>query len=451
MSIIVGVYSYYIDGKENSDRHAILNKTLGWIIGITLINFNNWLILIGGLMILTIVLKVKESEWVFLVLINILGIIIMINSKEILSFYLSIEIQSLSTVLLISYKYKKEGKRIEATLKYFFLSGLNSCIILLGLIQIWMNTGLDNWIELEIYLDIEKWETIGFKVLIFGLFFKLGAAPLHYWIVDVYEAAQKWIVKFLATIPKVAVIQFLSMRMMILYAHWNVIYGQTFYWIGMIISLWSSVIGAIQGLNQRNLWRLMGYSTIMNNGFIILGIYCFNWVNNLNNEILTLYMGVYAITIIGIFYILMWYNIEKLEDLLRLNTYREIEKITLTILLFSLIGIPPLLGFFSKALIMVTAIESNMYWFLCWILVTSVISSYYYLRIIEQLTLDNRGWTEFNKFSSLKKGGILKLGKQEKWTIKILMSQIRLKNKYELEVIWLSQILFFTIFGWILI
>jgi hypothetical protein len=100
---------------------------------------------------------------------------------------------------------------------------------------------------------------------------------------------------------------------------------------------------------------------------------------------------------------------------------------------------------------MVTAIESNMYWFLCWILVTSVISSYYYLRIIEQLTLDNRGWTEFNKFSSLKKGGILKLGKQEKWTIKILMSQIRLKNKYELEVIWLSQILFFTIFGWILI
>jgi|TARA_B100001093_G_C26820991_1_gene1011872 NADH-quinone oxidoreductase subunit N len=311
----------------------------------------------------------------------------MISANDLILFYLGLELQSLSLYILASLD-RDNLKSNESGLKYFILSSLASGLLLYGCSLLYGFSGSTNFDLIKMNTNTENVGTVFAMVFILvGLAFKVSAVPFHMWTPDVYEGAPSSVTSFFAIVPKIAGIAVFIRFMQIPF---NQIADQ---WqpILIFISLASMILGAVAAIGQSNIKRLIAYSSIGHMGFALAGIST-NTISGYNSSIT--YITIYIIMNIGIFACIFLMKrdgkyCENLNDLSGISTSHPILSVSLLIILFSLAGIPPLAGFFAKFYIFMAVIESEMYTLAIIGLLSTVISAFYYLRIIKIIYFDD--------------------------------------------------------------
>jgi len=386
--------------------------------------------------------RIKYS---IIVLISTLGSLLLISSSNLITLYLSLELQSFGVYILASL-YRHSELAISAGLKYFLLGSLASCIILLGCGLIYSFTGLtnlDSIYSMISVIDNNNNILLGFSlglILIFiGLLFKIAAAPLHNWAPDVYADSATIITTWLTIMPKISIllVLFEIQTHINLIENINIIlelnplnniinndtlsFNNSYLWsknLLLISSLLSLLIGTILGLAQTKIKRLLAYSTISHVGFILLAL-AINSEQSI--EALIFYIIQYTITNLNTFLIIILFGYiikNSFRDLIQsimvedetgtendINYISELKgqfflnpvlSITLTICLFSMAGIPPLIGFFSKQFVLYSAIQNGYYFMSIIAIIVSIISASYYLKIIKILFTEEGNTSEYS-------------------------------------------------------
>jgi NADH-ubiquinone oxidoreductase chain 2 len=358
----------------------------------------------------------KIIEYPLILLFIISGAIFLISTNDLISIFLSIELQSYGLYLL-STIYRNSELSTTGGLIYFLLGGLSSCFILLGISLLYANSGTTNMDGLyiitsvsDINNNINSWYKpfyINFSLLIFsiGFLFKVSAAPFHFWSPDVYDAIPTIVTTFVAIIAKISI--FIFLLELVYYTSNYIVETQTFSWTyGLLVSsLLSLLIGTIVGLTQFRIKRLFAYSTISHVGFVLLALS----ISSIEStQAFIFYLMQYSISNLNAFIILvtigfsLYYYVndnkeyKELQDknnspiqlISQLRGYFYINpllSISLAITIFSFAGIPPLIGFFGKQMVLSAALD-NGYIFLSLIaILTSVIGAIYYLNIIKEI------------------------------------------------------------------
>jgi len=329
---------------------------------------------------------INKIEYPILILSASLGMMIMISSYDLIVFYMGLELQSLSLYVLVSFN-RDSLRSTEAGLKYFVLSALSSGLLLYGCSLIY---GFSNSTNFELIAqNIDQFNTgsiFGIVFILVGLAFKVSAVPFHMWAPDVYEGSPTSVTAFFAIVPKVAaltvIIRFLYVPFINLVDQWQMII--------IFISLASMILGAVAAIGQTNLKRLMAYSAIGHMGYALAGLAT---GSNEGIQSTVIYLSIYLIMNLGIFSCIFMMKrkdifYEDIQDLSGLSKNHPIISVCLLLLLFSLAGIPPLAGFFAKFYIFMAVIKVKMYTLAIIGLITTVVSAFYYLRIIKNIYFD---------------------------------------------------------------
>jgi NADH-ubiquinone oxidoreductase chain 2 len=361
-------------------------------------------------------------EYPLIILFCLTGAVFLMCSYDVVSIFLAIELQSYGLYLLCSIHRNSESS-IHAGLTYFLLGGLSSCIILLGISLLYINTGntsleniyminsisnafanhvlYDNITLHDLLSDISVQYTyiqLPLAIMSVGFLFKIGSAPFHFWSPDVYDAIPTNVTTFVAIIAKISILILLFE-----FTFYTDSHVKTFSWLNNIIfsSLLSLLIGSILGLVQYRIKRLYAYSTISHLGFLLLAL----GVNSLeSSRALFFYLIQYSLSNLNAFIILItigynfyFYVLDKdvkiksdnyspVQMLSQLKGYYFLNPmiaISLTLTLFSFVGVPPLVGFFGKQMVLISALD-NGYFFMTLIgIITSVISAVYYLVLVK--------------------------------------------------------------------
>jgi NADH-quinone oxidoreductase subunit N len=350
------------------------------------------LILIGSLASIVMYHSSREDlninlfEYPILILLATIGMMIMVSANDLIAIFIGLELQSLTLYVLAALN-RNHLASSEAGLKYFLLGALSSGLLLFGLSYIYGFTGNTN---LNLISTTVTSGNIGLIIgIVFvcsGIAFKVSAVPFHMWTPDVYEGAPTPVTAFFALAPKVAAIA-LAVRFLI------VGFGDiAFDWQQIIIflSIASMVFAAFAAIAQKNIKRLMAYSSIGHVGYALIGLAC-GTPQGVSS--LVIYLSIYLIMNIGVFsFILSMKNkgeyYENISDLSGLYKTHPYYSVVITILMFSLAGIPPLAGFFGKFYIFIAAIESNLLLLAIVGILASVVGAFYYLRIIKVIYFD---------------------------------------------------------------
>lgn len=333
--------------------------------------------------------KINSYEINILILISLLGLMLLISSNHFITLYLAIELQSLSFYILTATQ-RKSVLSVEASLKYFILGSIASGFILFGSSILYILTGSLNFNNIFILISninyLQNTELLigiiyGFIFILIGLLFKIGAAPFHFWLPDVYEGAPNNITSFFAIVPKIAFIGILIRFFFDIFFYISFFFDTFFY----IIALFSMLIGSLASLQQKKIKRLLAYSSISHIGFIFIG-FTSNLLNNIPS--ILLYIIIYIIMSINLWTSYLSLNInykpiKYLTDLSNLYQNNKILALIIILNIFSLAGIPPLAGFFSKFFIFFSAIKNNLFSLVFCAILISIISSFYYLKIIK--------------------------------------------------------------------
>ena len=338
-------------------------------------------------------------EYVILILLALLGIILIISTNDLITMYLTIEMQSLALYVLAASKKNSEYSS-EAGLKYFILGAISSGFLLFGSSLIYGFTGTVNFEFLSKLFSgfplgsdttpplnlINLGVNFGLIFLISGLLFKLAAAPFHMWSPDVYEGSPSIITIFFVITTKIAIFSLLIKLLILVFYDFIEIWQQ----FVIFSSICSLLIGAFAALPQKRLKRLLAYSSITHVGFMLMG-FSTGTIEGLQS--LFLYVLGYMIMSLTTWSILLSLEINLtkdknnrlnyLSDLSMLHLNNPILALTFSLVLFSLAGVPPLFGFFSKLYVICAAIDSFMYNFALIGLLTSVLGAFYYLKLIK--------------------------------------------------------------------
>ena len=323
-----------------------------------------------------------KFEYPILIAFSTLGMLVVISSGNLLVLYLGIEVQSLSLYVIASFR-RDNLRSTEAGLKYFVLGSLSSGLMLFGASLIYGSTGSIEFKEVLTAIDTDGFLlgiTAGLVFLISGLAFKASAVPFHMWTPDVYEGSPTPVTGFFATAPKVAAIAIL---LRVLFDCFGSIV-ESWQQIIIFLSFCSMFLGSIAAIGQKNIKRLMAFSSIGHVGFALIGVAA---ATEEGVTAVLIYMVVYVIMNIGVFAFIL--NMERdgvaVTNIQSLSMYSEVSQgqtFLLSILLFSLAGIPPLVGFFGKFYIFSSAINSGLIWLAVLGGIASVIAAFYYLKIV---------------------------------------------------------------------
>ena len=335
--------------------------------------------------------KLDKFEYPIIVLMSILGMFFMVSSNDLILFYLGLELQSLSLYILATID-RDNLKSTESGIKYFVLSALSSGLLLYGCSLLYGFTGSTNFDLIADKLTKENTGAVFAMVFILvGLAFKVSAVPFHMWTPDVYEGAPTSITSYFAVVPKVAGLALLIKFMFIPFSN-ILLEWQT---IIIFISIGSMILGAVAAMVQKNFKRLLAYSSIGHIGYALAGV-ATGVASGYQSAII--YISIYVIMNIGAFsclYLLKkdgQYK-ESISDLSGISKKHPILAISLLIILFSLAGIPPLGGFFAKFYVFVAVLEQEMYTLAIIGLLTTVMSAFYYLKIIKTIYFDDSAIT----------------------------------------------------------
>ena len=351
-------------------------------------------------------------EYALIIVFILCGAVFLISTGDLISVFLSIELQSYGLYIL-STLYRDSESATASGLTYFLLGGLSSCFILLGSALLYANSGttnLDNIYILYYITEDLMWYDplfidLGLIIMLVGFLFKVSAAPFHFWSPDVYDGVPTIVTTYIAIVPKIAIFALfidLFSHMMSFTDSWRIIF--------IISSLLSFIIGSVLGLTQSRIKRLFAYSTISHVGFILLGLstdntesmqacifYIFQYtIANLN--------GFFILLSVGFFLYLYVYQEkdetrairEKLVDennspiqlISQIKGYFYVNSfisLSLAVTLFSFIGIPPIAGFFAKQMILSAALDNNQVFLVLVAIITSVIGAAYYLNLVKQI------------------------------------------------------------------
>jgi len=356
-------------------------------------NFFKILILISSLFVLNasknyiVDKKLDKFEYPIIILLSILGMFFMVSSNDIIVFYLGLELQSLSLYILASID-RENLKSSESGIKYFILSALSSGLLLYGCSLLYGFSGSTNFDLIVNELNKENIGAVFAMVFILvGLAFKISAVPFHMWTPDVYEGAPTSITSYFAVVPKVAglavLIKFMFIPFSNILSEWQTII--------IFISIASMILGAVAAISQKNIKRLLAYSSIGHIGYALAGVATGN-ISGYQSAIV--YISIYVIMNIGIFSCLYLLKKdgeykENISDLSGVSKKHPLLAISFLIILFSLAGIPPLGGFFAKFYVFSAVLEQQMFTLAIIGLLTTVISAFYYLKIIKIIYFDD--------------------------------------------------------------
>ena len=331
--------------------------------------------------------KLNKFEYPIIIMFSILGMFFMLSANDLILFYLGLELQSLALYVLASID-RDNTISSEAGIKYFVLSALSSGLLLYGCSLLYGFTGSTNFDEIGFSLITQNTGAIFAMVFILvGLAFKVSAVPFHMWTPDVYQGAPTSITNFFAVVPKAVglavIIRFMDLPFKNIIEEWQTII--------IFISIASMILGSVAAIGQKNIKRLLAYSSISHMGYALAGV-ATGTVSGYTSTII--YITIYIIMNMGAFACLYLMKTdgkysEKIEDLSGLSKERPMLSFSFLILFFSLAGIPPLGGFFAKFFIFMSVIESEMYILAIIGLLTTVLSAFYYLKVIKIIYFDD--------------------------------------------------------------
>jgi len=332
-------------------------------------------------------IKINKIEYPILALSSILGMMIMISSNDLILFYIGLELQSLALYVLASFN-RDNILSSESGLKYFVLNALSSGLLLYGCTLIYGFSGSTNFNFIAENLDQSSYVlTFGIIFIITGLAFKISAVPFHMWAPDVYEGSPTSVTIFFAILPKIAAltvfIRFLYVPFLNIIDQWQIII--------VFLSIASMLFGAIAAIGQKNLKRLVAYSSIGHMGYALAGL---STGTNQGIQSSITYISIYLFMNLAFFGCLFMLRrddkyFENIEDLSGLSKNHPMLSFSFLIVLFSLAGIPPLAGFFAKFYIFSAVIEQSMYFLAITGLLSTVIAAFYYLRLIKIIYFDS--------------------------------------------------------------
>ena len=356
------------------------------------------------------------AEYPLMVLFTTCGATFLVSSADLVSIYLSIELQSFAVYILATL-YRDSESATSAGLKYFLLGGLSSALILLGSVLVYAYTGLTNLESIFALLSVGGVENlttglgpciIGLTILVVGFLFKVSAAPFHNWSPDVYDGVPTIVTTWLAIMPKISIFVLLlelqsgfgftgaSLSLLVNGVPFDV-------WKNLLLisSLLSLIIGTVVGLAQYRIKRLFAYSTISHVGFLLLALA----VNSEESiESFLFYIVQYSITNLNAFLILLAFgymlyssvgrkdgygtDVQFISDIAGQFRANPLLGLALTLCLFSMAGVPPLIGFFGKQMVLYSATHSGYYFLSFVAIIVSVISASYYLKIVRVIHFD---------------------------------------------------------------
>ena len=330
---------------------------------------------------------IAKFEYPVLIVLASVGMGMMASSGDLISLYIGIEMHSLALYVLAAY-HRDNLKASEAGLKYFVLGALSSGLLLYGASLIYGFAGSMRFVDIAAFATANPGPGLifGLVFLICGLAFKVSAAPFHMWTPDVYEGAPTPVVALFATAPKIAamvlIIRVLIEGFGVAHAQWAQVI--------ILISLISFAVGSFGGLMQKDIQRLLAYSSIINIAYALLGVAA---GTEAGVQATLMFMTLYAIDQFGFFAVLLSLSrngrpIRKVADLAGLSKDRPLMAVALTILSLSAVGIPPMSGFWGKFFVFGAAADAGYWMAGAAGLVASVVAGFYYLRIIKVMWFD---------------------------------------------------------------
>lgn len=352
--------------------------------------------------------RISLFEYNILILLGLLGLICFISAHDLVSFYLALELQSLSFYILASFK-KDSAFSTEAGLKYFILGALSSGFLLFGIALIYGSVGSTNFeIIFKSVCFIDGFSDsfslrviLGSIFLLIGLLFKLTAAPFHMWAPDVYEGAPTPISALFAAVPK------LGLFLIGIKIFYVLFYDLIFFWQNAVLfcALTSILVGTFSALRQTKIKRFLAFSSVTHVGFLLIS-FSTGTLEGISS--LFFYMFIYIIMTLNVWSIVLFLEYRKkgsrlryITDLQNLSKSHPLIAFTLAMNLFSMSGVPPLAGFFSKMYVFFSGLEVSLNFIVIIGIIVSVISSFYYLRFIKLMYFDgiNQGYSFISKDS----------------------------------------------------
>ena len=330
-----------------------------------------------------------SSEYAVLILFAAAGMSIMVSATSLISLYVGLELNSLASYVLASYR-RSDERSAEAGLKYFVLGALASGILLYGISLLCGFTGTANFAGIAAAFARGAPSLgllFGLVFLLAGLAFKISAVPFHMWTPDVYEGAPTPVTAFFATAPKVAAVM-LATRVCV-----DALAPATDAWRQIMIfaALASIFLGAIAAYGQTNIKRLLAYSSINNVGFVLIGLAGGGAVGASS---VLFYLAVYVPMTLGAFLCVLWMRdsegrpVEDIASLAGLSQTRPGFALAFAVFMFSLAGVPPFFGFWAKVVVFNSALKAGLFPFAVAGILGTVIGAYYYLRIVKVMYMD---------------------------------------------------------------
>jgi len=330
-----------------------------------------------------------RAEYPVMIIFSSIGMGMMVSAGDLLTLYVGLELQSLSAYVLASFQ-RSDARSAEAGLKYFVLGALASGLLLYGITLLYGFTGttLFGGVAAGLADGISTGELFGIVFVLAGIAFKVSAVPFHMWTPDVYEGAPTPVTAFFASAPKVA-----AMALLVRVA----IEGMgpaTDEWRQIVIfsALASTVLGGVAAIGQRNVKRLLAYSSINNVGFALIGLAAGTREGAAS---VLFYMAVYLVMTLGTFLVVLRMRdsegkaVEDIDSLSGLSRSRPGLSLAMAMFMFSLAGIPPLMGFWPKFYVFQAAVQADLVWLAAVGIATSVIGAYYYIKIVKIMYFDD--------------------------------------------------------------
>ncbi|ESX07658.1 NADH:ubiquinone oxidoreductase subunit N [Mesorhizobium sp. LSJC265A00] len=384
--VIAGLWLIFPTGQGSAYGNAFIQDPFS--------RFMKVLSLIGSAVTLVMSMRFARQEhfdkfeYPVLILLCTLGMMLMISANGMIGLYLGLELQSLAIYVLAAIN-RDNLRSTEAGLKYFVLGALSSGMLLYGISLIYGYTGNVGFQEIASALGRGERQlglVVGLVFVLAGLAFKISAVPFHMWTPDVYEGAPTPVTAFLAAAPKMAAMALIVRVTMGAFkpiaSDWQQII--------VFISIASMALGSFAAIGQTNIKRLMAYSSIGHMGYALVGLAANSQAGVRG---VAIYMLIYLVMTLGTFAFILAMrrkegNVEQISDLAGLSSTNPIMATILTILMFSLAGIPPLAGFWGKWYVFLAAINANLYALAIIGVLASVVGAFYYLRIIKLMWFD---------------------------------------------------------------
>lgn len=373
---------YTFSGMFVDDLMSDVLKLLTYISVMTMLVYSRAYIAARGMF---------RGEFFVLVLFATLGMMIMISANHLLTLYLGLELLSLALYALVALQ-RDSAQATEAAMKYFVLGALASGMLLYGMSMLYGATGTLEITRLaEIILDGGGKDLLLIFALVFivaGLGFKLGAVPFHMWVPDVYQGAPTAVTLFVGSAPKFAAFAFI-MRLLVqglgadhLLVEWRQML--------IVMAVLSMAIGNITAIAQTNLKRMLAYSTISHMGFLLLGILSGD-INGYSSGMF--YVLVYVLMNLGTFGMIMvlsrsGFEAENIDDFKGLNQRNPWYAFLMLLLMFSMAGVPPTIGFYAKLSVLQAVVNAGYLWLAVVAVLMSLIGAFYYLRLVKLMYFD---------------------------------------------------------------